>query len=48
MGIAQAYMDGRLCLADTSIDDFIIFLFDNKQALSVTKFGRFFNYIVQI
>ena len=48
MGIAEAYMDGRLCLADTSIDDFIIFLFDNKQALSVTKFGRFFNYIVQI
>ena len=41
LGIPEAYMDGRLRLIETSIDDFLIFLFKNKQEFATTRFGRF-------
>ncbi len=40
LGFPETYMDGRLRLVDTSIDDFIIFLFLNKIQLSKTRFGK--------
>lgn len=46
--IAEAYMDGRLRLVDTKIDDFIIFLFENKQAFSRTNLGLIYHHIIQI
>ena len=41
LGIPEAYMDGRLRLVETSLDDFLIFLLKNKQDFATTAFGRF-------
>ena len=48
LAIPEAYMEGRLGLVDTSIDDFIVFLFTNKQAFLTTNFGRFCHHVKQI
>ena len=40
LAIPEAYMDERLRLVDTSLDDFILFLLRNQQALGRTKKGR--------
>lgn len=48
LAIPEAYMEGRLRLVDTSIDDFVVFLFANKQAFLTTNFGRFCHHVIQI
>ena len=40
LGFPEAYMDEQLILQDTSLDDFIVFLFSNKQHLASTAFGK--------
>lgn len=40
LGFPETYMDEQLKLKDTSLDDFIIFLFSNKQHLASTAFGK--------
>ena len=41
LAIPEAYMSGKLVLIDTSLDDFMIFLFRNKQAFYHTKLQYF-------
>ena len=41
LGIPEAYMGGCLKLVETSLDDFMIFLFQNKQDFANRFFGRF-------
>ncbi|MGC6530088.1 MAG: class I SAM-dependent methyltransferase [Candidatus Puniceispirillaceae bacterium] len=40
LAIPEAYMTGRLTLIDTSLEDFMIFLFCNKQSYHNTLIGR--------
>ena len=40
LAIPEAYMTGRLTLIDTSLEDFMIFLFRNKQTYHDTLLGR--------
>lgn len=48
LAFPEAYMDERLILQNTSLDDFIIFLFRNKQHFGTTSFGRWLGRIQQL
>ncbi|MGC6517126.1 MAG: class I SAM-dependent methyltransferase [Candidatus Puniceispirillaceae bacterium] len=40
LAIPEAFMDGRLTLHETTLDDFIIFLFHNRKIFAKTPVGR--------
>ena len=44
----ECYMDRRIILRNTSIDDFIIFLFLNKQQFAKSRIGKFIQFLQRV